>query len=104
MCTEHPIDKEEQTMTPKELEAKVAARQEWKRIAEDAQTMLTSIEDEIKADMTAQNLTSVTAGAFRVSWQYRSRTSIDGTALTTALPAVAAQFTKTTSYRVFQVR
>ena len=90
-------------MTNAELVAKLEELQELKRLAEDVAADIEAAQDEIKAYMTANTLDTFTAGAFKVSWKEVTTTRIDSTALKKALPAVAAQYSKTTTTRRFTV-
>jgi predicted phage-related endonuclease len=91
-------------MTQDALQAKIAERQEYKRMIEDAQAAMSNLEDEIKAEMSTNDLTTLTVGAFRVNWSFRSRTGVDTAALKKAHPDLADQFTRITPYRVFEIK
>lgn len=83
------------------LEDKIKELQEYKRMKEDLNAMIESIEDEIKAAMGSEE--TLIAGPFKVTWKTVMQSRLDSTALKKALPEIAAQFTKTIETRPFKV-
>ena len=72
-----------------------------KRMREELDATITSLEDSIKAVMGDEEL--LTAGAYKVSWKTFTSSRVDTTALKKAMPDVAAQFTKQTTARRFAI-
>ena len=88
-------------MSIMELETKARELQELKRMREELEAEITSIEDAIKAAMGDSE--SVTAGAYKITWKLIESTRLDGKALRAALPDIAARFTVTSTVRRFCV-
>jgi predicted phage-related endonuclease len=95
--------KEKQTMSINEIESKVKELQELRRMREELDNEMGTLEDAIKAEMTARQVEDMTAGCFRVRWTAYSSSRVDTTALKKELPDVAARYTKTTTARRFMV-
>lgn len=55
-------------MNKQELEAKIVELKDLKVMAEELQAEITAIEDEIKAEMTEQNVNELQIGIFKVRW------------------------------------
>ena len=72
-----------------------------KRMREELDATITSLEDSIKAVMGDEEI--LTAGAYKVSWKTFTSSRVDTTALKKAMPDVAAQFTKQTTARRFSI-
>ena len=72
-----------------------------KRMREELEAEITTLENKIKAIMGDEEL--LTAGAYKVSWKTFTSSRIDTTALKKAVPEVAAQFTKQTTGRRFSI-
>ncbi len=72
-----------------------------KRMREELDAAITSLEDSIKAVMGDEEL--LTAGAYKVSWKTFTSSRVDTAALKKALPDIAAQFTKQTTARRFSI-
>lgn len=72
-----------------------------KRMREELDVAISTLEDSIKAAMGDEEL--LTAGAYKVSWKTFTSSRVDTTALKKALPEVAAQFTKQTTARRFSI-
>lgn len=83
------------------LEAKIKELQEYKRMKDELDTMIESIQDEIKAQMGDEE--TLVAGAFKVTWKTVAQSRLDTAALKKAMPKVAAQFTRTIQTRPFKV-
>ena len=71
------------------------------RMKEELDAEITAAQDEIKAQMTAENVYEYHGTDYKVTWNEVTSTRLDGTALKKALPEIAAQFTKTTTSRRF---
>ena len=89
-------------MSNPNLEPKIKELMELRRMKEELDTEITSIEDEIKQSM--GNEETLIAGAFKVTWKAITSSRIDTTALKKALPEIAERFMKQTTTRRFCVR
>ena len=83
------------------IEAQARELQELKRMREDLEAEITTLEDAIKAAMGDRE--EITAGAFKVTWKPVTSSRLDASALKKALPEVAERFIKTTTTRRFVV-
>lgn len=90
-------------MSKVELASKVRELKELKIMADELAAEITAIEDAIKAEMTAQDLTEMTVDVFKVRWTFVTSNRVDTTALKKELPDVAARYTKTTESRRFSM-
>lgn len=88
-------------MSMKELENTIRELQELKRMREELNTEIDTLEELVKAEMGQHE--QITVGAFKVTWRPVTSSRIDTAALRKALPDVAARFMKTTTCRRFQV-
>ena len=83
------------------LESTVHEILDLKRMREELDATIATLEDRIKAVMGDEEL--LTAGAYKVSWKTFTSSRVDTTALKKALPDIAAQFTKQTTARRFSI-
>ena len=90
-------------MSANELDMKVNQIRELKRIIEEAEAEITSIEDTIKATMTEQNTDELRGANSKVTWKVTSTTRIDSKALKKDLPDIAAKYSSTSTYRRFLI-
>ena len=88
-------------MSNPNLESTIHELLELKRMREELEAEITTLEDAIKAAMGDEEL--LTAGAYKVTWTTFTSNRLDTTALKKALPEVAARFMKTTTSRRFSV-
>ncbi len=88
-------------MSIKEMASKVQELMELKRMQEELETEITTLQDEIKAGMGDQE--QITAGAYKITWKPITSSRLDSAALKKALPEVAERFTKVTTIRRFTV-
>ena len=72
-----------------------------KRMREELDATITSLEDSVKAVMGDEE--HLTAGAYKVSWKTFTSSRVDTTALKKELPDIAAQYTKQTTARRFSI-
>lgn len=84
------------------ITATVTQLQELRRMQEELTAEIEALTDAIKAAMGAQEL--LLAGPYKVTWKPVTSSRIDTTALKKALPDIAAQYTKTTTTRRFEIR
>jgi predicted phage-related endonuclease len=90
-------------MVQMELEAKVKTLKEYKLLAEDLQAQITSIEDEIKAEMTVREVEEMVAGPFKIRWTKFISTRFDTTAFKSAHKDIYNLFAKPQESRRFSV-
>ena len=88
-------------MSIKEIEAKTKELQELKRMREELDAEIDSLEDQIKASMGDQE--QVVAGAFRITWKSITSSRFDSSAFKKANPDLAAQFIKTSTVKRFSI-
>lgn len=89
-------------MSNPNLESTIHELLELKRVREELEAEITTLEDSIKAAMGAEEL--LTAGAYKVTWTTFTSRRLDTTALKRALPEVVERFSKQTTTRRFSVR
>lgn len=85
-----------------ELDVKVDQIRELKRMIEEAEAEITSIEDSIKATMTEQDTDELRGTKCKVTWKVTSTTRIDSKSLKKELPDIA-KYSNTTTYRRFLI-
>lgn len=88
-------------MSINELETKARELQELKRMREELEAEIGTLEDEIKAHMGEQE--QMIAGAFKITWRAVTSSRLDTAALRKALPDVATRFMKQTTARRFVI-
>ncbi len=84
-----------------ELDSRVKELRELKRMQEELSAEITSIEDEIKGVMSANEVETLTGADWKITWKFVTSNRLDTTALKKALPDVAAQYMKQTTARRF---
>ena len=89
-------------MSNTEITAAVTQLQELRRMQEELTAEIETLTDAIKAHMGTQEL--LLAGPYKITWKAVTSSRIDTTALKKALPDIAAQYTKTTTTRRFEIR
>jgi predicted phage-related endonuclease len=90
-------------MVQVEIEEKVKTLKEYKLLAEDLQAQITSIEDDIKAEMTAREVDELVAGPFKIRWTKLISNRFDTTAFKSAHKDIYDLFTKPQESRRFSV-
>jgi predicted phage-related endonuclease len=90
-------------MVQMELEAKVKALKEYKLLKEDLEAQITSIEDEIKAELTAREVEEIVAGPFKIRWTKFITNRFDTTGFKAAHKDIYDLFTKPQESRRFSV-
>ena len=83
------------------MNAKVQELRELRRMADELAAEIDSLQDELKAEMTAQNTDTLTGLDWKITWKRVTSNRIDSKALKAALPDVAAKYTKQTTSRRF---
>lgn len=86
-----------------ELDSKVKELRELRRMADELQSEIDSLQDAIKAEMTAREVDTITGNDYKITWKSITSTRLDTAALKKALPDVVERFTKTTTSRRFTV-
>ena len=84
------------------MEAKVHELMELKRMKEELDAEIASVEDAIKAVMGSEE--TLIAGAYKVSWTPFTTSRFDSTAFRKDHAELAAAYTKTATVRRFTVR
>ena len=90
-------------MLTKNLDSQIHELRELRRMADELATAIDTIQDAIKAEMTAAGVDVLTGNDWKAVWKPVTTSRIDTTALKKALPDLAAQFTKTSTVRRFSV-
>ena len=74
---------------------------QYKRLQEDAAAMVESLTDTLKQYMADNQLETLTGTEHKATYKTVTSSRIDTTALKTALPDIAAQYTKMTETKRF---
>ena len=90
-------------MHKQELLKQVRDLKELKVMAEELQAEITAIEDSIKAEMTAQNVTELHAGMFKIRFVDVTTNRFDTTAFKETYKDLYKQFLKQTISKRFDV-
>lgn len=90
-------------MLAKNLDSQIHELRELRRMADELAAAIDTIQDAIKAEMTAAGVDVLTGSDWKAVWKPITSSRIDTTALKKALPDLAAQFTKTSTVRRFSV-
>ncbi|MBE5798669.1 MAG: hypothetical protein E7321_01795 [Clostridiales bacterium] len=88
-------------MSIREIEAKAKELQELKRMREELDAEISTLEDAIKASMGEAE--QITAGAFKITWKTITSSRFDSSAFKKANPDLAAQFIKTSTVKRFSI-
>ena len=91
-------------MSTKDLETKAREIRELKRMRDEIDAELTTLEDEIKAHMTAANTESLIAGEYKISWKAVTSSRFDSARFKKDHAELAAAYSKTTTARRFLVQ
>lgn len=90
-------------MLTKNLDSQIHELRELRRMADELAAAIDTIQDAIKAEMTAAGVDVLTGSDWKAVWKPITTSRIDTTALRKALPDLAAQFTKVSTVRRFSV-
>lgn len=90
-------------MLAKNLDSQIHELRELRRMADELAAAIDTIQDAIKAEMTAASVDVLTGSDWKAVWKPITTSRIDAAALKKALPDLAAQFTKTSTVRRFSV-
>lgn len=91
-------------MSQNEIITTIEELQELRRMQEELEAEITSLQDKVKEHMTASGADTLTAGAWKVSYKAVTSSRFDSSAFKKAMPELAAQYTKTTTTRRFMVQ
>ena len=90
-------------MTQMEIEKKVAELKEFKRLAEDLDAQIITLENEIKAEMEAQNTDTLITALFKVTWKVITSRRFDSSAFRATHKELYEQYLKPQESRRFVV-
>jgi len=90
-------------MNREELQRQVKELKELKLMQEEVQAEITAIEDRLKAEMTAQNVTELHAGIFKVRWVEVTSNRFDTTSFKKIYADLYNQFLRKTNSRRFSI-
>lgn len=90
-------------MSTNELTSKVRELKELKAMAEEIAAEITTIEDAIKAEMTARETEEMMIDVYKIRWTRVKSNRFDSTAFRKAMPELAEKFIKTTETRRFSI-
>ena len=88
-------------MSIQEIESKTKELQELKRMREELEAEIDSLEDQIKASMGDQE--QIIAGGYKFTWKAITSSRFDSSAFKKANPDLAAQFIKTSTVKRFSI-
>lgn len=90
-------------MSANELTTKIRELKELKAMAEQIAAEIATIEDALKAEMTARNTEEMTVDVFKVRWTTVKSSRFDSTAFKKTHGDLYAQYTKESVSRRFSV-
>lgn len=90
-------------MSTIELTGKVKELRELKAMAEEIAAEIATIEDAIKAEMTARSVDEMTVDVFKIRWAKVTSSRIDTSAFKKAMPELAEKFTKKIESKRFSI-
>lgn len=90
-------------MSTNELTSKVRELKEFKAMAEEIAAEISTIEDAIKAEITARETDEMMIDVYKIRWTKVKSNRFDSTAFRKAMPELAEKFTKTTETRRFSI-
>lgn len=85
------------------MTAKVRELKELKAMAAEIADEIATIEDSIKAEMTARGTDEMTVDVYKIRWTTVTSSRFDTTAFKSEMPELYGRFTKTTTARRFTV-
>jgi predicted phage-related endonuclease len=90
-------------MTNEKLHELVIQYKQYKALVDEAQEMVDTIADELKAILTAQDTEEMTVDVFKVRYKSVTSTRLDTTTLKKELPEIAERYSKQTTSKRFSV-
>lgn len=101
--TPHRKMKGVKTMSANEMTKKVRELKELKAMIDELSAEAATIEDEIKAEMTARNVNEMAVDVFKIRYTTVNSTRFDSSAFKKAHGDLYAQFSKQTTSRRFSI-
>lgn len=90
-------------MTNQEIIAKVTELKELQRMAEELETEMEALKDQIKADMNEKKVEVMTAGAFKITWKTVASNRFDSKSFKADHADLYKEYTKATESKRFTV-
>lgn len=90
-------------MSIETMNSKINELRELRRMADELNSEIESIQDEIKAHMTAEQVDTLTGANWKVTWKEVVSKRFDSTAFKKAMPELAEQYTKETRSKRFSL-
>lgn len=90
-------------MSTKDLTGKVKELKELKMMVEELEAEISTIEDEIKAEMTARDTSEIMLDMFKISWKEVVSNRFDSKAFKATHAELYSQYTKQTTTKRFSV-
>lgn len=90
-------------MSTKDLQTKLKELKELQRLSEELATEITSIQDEIKAEMLSRHTDELTAGEYKVRWKEVISKRFDSTAFKAMHSDLYSQFVRQTTSKRFTI-
>ena len=90
-------------MSKKKLQEKVQELVELRQMAAELADEISTLEDEIKADMDRQGVDPLEAGKHTIRWAVVKSSRFDSRAFRETYPSIYDQYTKSTEVRRFTV-
>lgn len=90
-------------MSTNELTSKIRELKELRAMAEEIAAEITTIEDAIKAEMTARETEEMMIDVYKIRWTRVKSNRFDSTAFRKAMPELAEKFTRATETRRFSI-
>ncbi|MBS6447542.1 MAG: hypothetical protein KH382_08115 [Clostridiales bacterium] len=90
-------------MSTSEITSKVRELKELKAMLEEIEAEIATIEDEIKAEMTARNTEEMSVDVYKVRWTKVTSSRFDTSAFKKTHAELYSQYTKQTETRRFSV-
>ena len=90
-------------MSTKDLQTKVKELKELQRLSEELAAEITSIQDEIKAEMLSRHTDELNAGEYKVRWKEVVSNRFDSTAFKTMHNDLYSQFVRQTISKRFTI-
>lgn len=84
--------------------ARINELKELIKMKEDLEAQISALQDEIKAEMTEQNVDELKGKDYTITWKQVTSHRVDVTALKKAMPSVAKDFTVESTYRRFVIK
>ena len=85
------------------MNERVRELRELRQMANELAAEIEAIESEVKAEMSARNVDTLTGTDWRITWKNVTSSRLDTVALKRELPELAARFTRQTTVRRFVV-